>query len=40
MSRTVGLKAGDKKIGFNRFVSVGSMLDVDFGDMIVFLGGP
>lgn len=27
-----------EKIGFSHFVSIGSMLDVDFGDMIDFLG--
>jgi acetyltransferase len=28
-----------EKIGFSYFVSLGSMLDVDFGDMIDYLGG-
>ena len=28
-----------ENIGFSHFVSLGSMLDVDFGDMIDFLGG-
>jgi acetyltransferase len=28
-----------ERIGFSHFISVGSMLDVDFGDMIDYLGG-
>ena len=27
-----------ERIGFSHFVSIGSMLDVDFGDMVDFLG--
>ncbi len=30
--------AVDKSIGFSAFISVGSMLDVDFGDLIEYLG--
>ncbi|XES76170.1 MAG: NADPH-dependent glutamate synthase [Candidatus Bathyarchaeia archaeon] len=31
-------RAIDKHIGFSKFVSVGSMLDVDFGDLINYFG--
>ncbi len=31
-------RAIDKHIGFSKFVSVGSMLDVDFGDLIDYFG--
>ena len=30
--------AAKERIGFSHFVSIGSMLDIDFGDMIDFLG--
>ena len=30
--------AHDAKVGFSSFVSVGSMLDVDFGDLIDYFG--
>jgi acetyltransferase len=32
-------KAAEENIGFSHFISLGSMLDVDFGDMIDYLGG-
>ena len=31
--------ARKQRIGFSHFISVGSMIDVDFGDMIDYLGG-
>ena len=31
--------AAKQRIGFSHFISVGSMIDVDFGDMIDYLGG-
>ncbi|MFH1984256.1 MAG: GNAT family N-acetyltransferase [Pseudomonadota bacterium] len=32
-------RAADESIGFSHFISLGSMLDVDFGDTIDYLGG-